>query len=265
MKVLELFSGTECISNAFRRKGHECFTVDFDEQFPSSLHIDIADLTAEMIIERFGYPDVIFLGTDCRSYSVAAISHHRKKNLETGNLDPISDFAKRSDEINIHCKELIKQLNPKIQIWENPRGGLRKMWFMQDLKCQTTTYCQYGFSYMKPTDFFSNIDLKLKPPCKNGDTCHEKAVRGSQSGIQRLKNPVLKAMYPPLLCDHIVDVCESIIEERICDCCGNKMTSGYVICDGFEYFCSDDCLHSTYSEEEYLELCEQDNAYWTEW
>lgn len=212
MNVLELFSGTESISNVFRKHGHKCFTVDFDEQFPSSLHMDIAELTAEIVLEKFGHPDVIFLGTDCRSYSVAAISKHRRKNEATGNLDPISEFAKRSDAINVHCKELIRQLNPRIQIWENPRGGLRKMWFMQDLKRQTTTYCQYGFNYMKPTDFFSNIDLKLKPPCKNGDPCHEKATRGSKSGLQRITNKVDKSIYPPMLCEHIVDVCERYME-----------------------------------------------------
>lgn len=60
MKVLELFSGTECLSDAFRRRGHECFTVDWDKKFPSSLHIDIMELTAEMILEMFGHPDIIW-------------------------------------------------------------------------------------------------------------------------------------------------------------------------------------------------------------
>lgn len=32
-----------------------------------------------------------------------------------------------------------------------------------------------------------------------------------------------------------------------------------------EYFCSDECLHTTYSPEEYNELCEEDSAYWTQW
>lgn len=41
MKILELFAGTECVSNAFRAKGHECFTIDWDEKFPSSMHCDI--------------------------------------------------------------------------------------------------------------------------------------------------------------------------------------------------------------------------------
>ena len=59
MKVLELFSGLECISNAFRARGHECFTVDWDEKFPSSLHIDIMDLTSEIVLEKFGHPETI--------------------------------------------------------------------------------------------------------------------------------------------------------------------------------------------------------------
>ena len=43
------------------------------------------------------------------------------------------------------------------------------------------------------------------------------------------------------------------------------MTYGYVIDDGLEYYCSDDCLYGAYSEQEYDELCKDDRAYWTEW
>ena len=74
MKVLELFSGTECISNAFRMHGHECFTVDWDEQFPSTQHTDIMTLTADEILTRFGRPDIIFSANDCTTFSVAAVA-----------------------------------------------------------------------------------------------------------------------------------------------------------------------------------------------
>lgn len=217
MKVIELFSGFECMSNAFRERGHECFTVDWDERFESSLHKDIADLTVDDIPVEFRNADVIFLGTDCTTYSVSAISKHRRKNKETGNLDPISDKAKRADEVNLHCKELIKQINPKIQIWENPMGGFRKMWFNKGLILNTTTYCQYGFTYRKQTDFLSNIDLHLKQPCKNGMPCHESAPRGARTGLQRMTDPALKAMYPPLLCEHIVLECEKYIAARVAE------------------------------------------------
>ena len=211
MKILELFSGFECISNAFREKGHECFTIDWDERFPSSMHCDISKLQLEDLPEEWRHPDIIFLGTDCTTYSVAAISKHRRKNLTTGNLDPISDKAMFADDMNRHCVNLIKQMNPKIQIWENPMGAFRKMDFVQDLILNTTTYCQYGFTYRKQTDFLSNIDLHLKPPCKNGSSCHEKAPRGARTGLQAIKDPALKAIYPPKLCEHIVEECEKYI------------------------------------------------------
>lgn len=214
MKVLELFSGFEGMSNAFRERGHECFTIDWDERFPSTMHCDISKLQIEGLPEEWRHPDVVFAGTDCTTYSVAAISRHRRKNPDTGNLDPISDKAKFADDMNRHVKDLIKEMNPKIVIWENPVGALRKMDFMKEYICNTTTYCNYGFSYRKPTDFFSNINLHLKPPCKNGAPCHEKAPRGARTGLQAIKDPALKAIYPPELCKWIVKECEEYINNK---------------------------------------------------
>lgn len=213
MKILELFSGRECISNAFRSRGHEAYTIDWDERFPSSRHCDIGEVTAEEILRDFGRPDVIWAAFDCTTFSIAAISHHRRRNPVTGNLDPVSDYAKKCDQVDQHCLELIKKLNPKVFIIENPRGGMRKMTWMQEFNRQTTTYCQYGFDYMKPTDFWSNVDLKLKPPCHNGDPCHQAAPRGSRTGLQGLKGTDVRSLYPQALCEHFVDICEEYMKE----------------------------------------------------
>ena len=106
-------------------------------------------VTAKDIIDKFGKPDVIWASPPCTSYSIAAISHHRKKNPITGNLDPVSDFAKLSDNLVQHTIELIRELQPKYWFIENPRGGLRKMAFMKNLPRYTITYCQYGaYGYM---------------------------------------------------------------------------------------------------------------------
>lgn len=220
MKIVELFSGTECISNTFREHGHECFTVDWDEQFPSSWHTDISKITANDIVERFGVPDVIWIGTDCTTYSVAAISRHRKKNPETGNLDPISEYAKFCDAMNIHVREVVDELlklNPNLVYWwENPRAAFRKMKFMEGIPRYTVTYCQYMQNdpwekrRMKPTDLFTNVpNPGLRPPCKNGDNCHPPAPRGTNKyGSQALKTAKERAMYPKELCEHIVQICE---------------------------------------------------------
>lgn len=56
-------------------------------------------------------------------------------------------------------------------------------------------------------------------------------------------------------------------QTRICSECGEHMQKGYVIENGVEYYCSEECLHKNMTEEEYLELYDDGNGdtYWTEW
>ena len=209
MKVLELFAGTRSIGKAFEEKGHDVFSIDWDEKFKNiDWHTDISTITAKDIIEKFGRPDVIWASPDCTSYSVAAISHHRKRE-DDGNLAPISEYAKFCDMTNTHLLKLITELNPKYYFIENPRGGLRKMRFMKDLPRYTVTYCQYGDTRMKPTDIWTNHpNPKFKPMCKNGSPCHEPAPRGSKTGTQGLKGSKERSKIPNALCKHIVEICE---------------------------------------------------------
>lgn len=209
-KMLELFCGTKSMSKAFEKAGRETYTVDWNKEFEPTLCADISTLTAKDIVKLCnGIPDVIHASPDCTSYSIAGISHHRKKNEETGNLDPVSEYAKFCDKTNKHVLDLIEELKPKYYFIENPRGGLRKMDFMKGLYRYTVTYCQYGDTRMKPTDFWTNHpDPQFKPMCKNGDSCHESAPRGSRTGTQGLKDSKERAVIPMELCDHIVDICK---------------------------------------------------------
>ena len=218
MKVLELFAGTRSIGKAFESKGHQVFSVEWNKDFENiDWYEDISKITAEDIINRFGKPDVIWASPDCTTYSIAAISHHRTKESD-GNLAPVSDYAKFCDSVNQHVLDLIRELKPKYFFIENPRGGLRKMRFMQNIPRYTVTYCQYGERRQKPTDIWTNHpDPKFKPPCKRGSSCHDAAPRGSQTGTQALKNAVEKSKIPVMLCEHIVDICEE--EYRICTTC----------------------------------------------
>lgn len=213
MKVLELFAGTRSIGKAFEKRGHKVFSVEWNKDFENiDLYEDISNIEAEDIINQFGHPDVIWASPDCTTFSIAAISHHRRKNLETGNLDPISDYAKFCDEVDQHVLDLIRKLNPKYYFIENPRGGMRKMIWMQDLPRYTVTYCQYGDKRMKPTDIWTNHpNPKFKPPCHNGDKCHDPAPRGSKTGTQGLKGSIERSCIPNQLCEHIVDICEEYI------------------------------------------------------
>ena len=211
MKVLELFAGTRSISKAFEARGHETFSIEWSEDFENiSLRADVSKVTADMILERFGRPDVIWASPDCTTFSIAAISHHRRKNPETGNLDPVSDYAKFCDEVDQHVLDLIRALKPRFWFIENPRGGMRKMVWMKGIPRYTVTYCQYGDKRMKPTDIWTNHPApRFRPPCKNGDSCHERAPRGSRTGTQGLKGSKERSVIPAALCEHIVDICEN--------------------------------------------------------
>ena len=217
MIILELFAGTRSVSRAFERRGHKTFSIEWDKKFNNiDIYDDINNITAERVIELCGgVPDVIWASPDCTTYSIAAISHHRKKNVETGNLEAISDYAKFCDKTNRHVVDLIKELRPKCFFIENPRGGMRKMDFMQGIPRYTVTYCQYGDKRMKPTDIWTNHpNPQFKPMCKNGDACHEKAPRGARTGTQGLKGSAVRSQIPDALCDHVVKICEEYIKEQ---------------------------------------------------
>ena len=209
MRVLELFAGTRSIGKAFEKHGHEVYSIEWNKDFENiDWYEDIGKITAQDIIDRFGRPDVIWASPDCTSYSLAAISHHRVKNKETGNLDPITDYAKFCDKVNAHVIDLIHELNPKYFFIENPRGGLCNMIFMQGIPKYLVTYCQYGDTRMKPTHIFTNYPNPQFKHCKNGDPCHEKAPRGSRTGTQGIKGSVDRSRIPDKLCEYIVELCE---------------------------------------------------------
>lgn len=211
MKVLELFAGTGSISKAFRRRGHETFTVDYDPSFECDLCADVLTLDPQAIIDQFGRPDVIWASPDCTTYSVAAIYKHRRRE-PSGNLAPKTERAAISDRVNLHTHNLIMALSPRLWFIENPRSGMRKMDFMSGLPRYTVTYCQYGDRRMKPTDIWTNHpDPQFRPPCRNGDPCHEPAPRGSKSGTQGISSVAEMAMIPDELCDHIVQISEAYL------------------------------------------------------
>ena len=131
MKVLELFAGTRSIGKAFEERGHEVYSIEWDKRFDGiDLYEDIMNVQNSDILKKFGKPDVIWASPDCSTYSIAAISHHRRKE-ETGNLVPVSEYAKFCDRVNQHVLCLILALSPKYWFIENPRGVVEKDGFYE--------------------------------------------------------------------------------------------------------------------------------------
>ena len=216
MRVVELFAGTKSVSNAFERNGHKTYSIEWDKDHPNiDWYADISKVNVQDILERFGVPDVIWVSCPCEKFSVAAIGKHW---IQGTNL-PKTEETKKALELLEHCVSLVKEfleINPNlIYFFENPRGKMRKMDCMQELPRYTVTYCQYMTDRpleerrMKPTDIWTNHpNPKFKQPCKNGDTCHTPAPRGSRTGTQGLKGSKERSVIPKDLCKHIVIISE---------------------------------------------------------
>lgn len=230
MKILELYSGTQSISKEFRKKGHITLCVELNDAFtkpPYNLDqwtISIADVTVKEVIKRLGgYPDVIWASPLCTTNSMAASRGNHRQAIESYDFntekerkrntlqEAKSDKAKLHDYLLLKTLHLIQDLKPKYWFIENPTAGMRKSPIMQGVFFRySITYCQYGHKSMKPTDIWTNHpDPRFKPRCKNGDSCHESAPRGSKTGTQGLKGNTERSIIPPELCKHIVEICET--------------------------------------------------------
>ena len=214
MKILELFGGSCSFSNVAKSRGHEVFTTDYKDFENIDYVTDILSFDKSKIPFR---PDCIWASPPCTYFSVASIGHHWNKDHT-----PKTKEAEHGIKIMKKTFEIIKMFQPDFYFIENPRGKLRKLDLFDEFAERTTiTYCQYGDTRMKPTDIWTNVLHNIfnqkgwnpRPICKNGDTCHVSAPRGSQTGTQGLKGNYLRSKIPNELCLEIIKTIEKLKNE----------------------------------------------------
>lgn len=178
MKVLDLFSGLDGWGAAFRDRGHQVVSLDLDPRFGSDFQMDILNLNG------LGKWDVVLASPPCETFSVMSIGTYWTGGR--GAYQPTDDpkngpIARRGLAIMNKTFELIDKAQPRYYVVENPRGVMRKV----SPRPPTTTvwYCQYGVSYAKPTDLWTNLTGTFLG-CKNRNPDHEPAPRGNRTGVQ---------------------------------------------------------------------------------
>ena len=203
LKTLELFAGSRSIGKVAKNLSFEVFSSDI-EQFGGIDYVtDILNFDPTKIPFK---PDIIWASCPCTAFSVAAIGKNwTKVGDDYIPKNPRADFGLKLVQKTL---EIIQHFNPTYFFIENPRGMLRKMPIMADLPRQGVTYCQYGDTRMKPTDIWTNSTKWIpRPMCKNGDTCHVAAPRGSKTGTQGLKGSYERSKIPEELCYEILKSC----------------------------------------------------------
>jgi len=213
MKVLELFCGTKSIGKSFVKLGCEVISLDNDDYHKPDICKSILDFSVDDLPKGWK-PDIIWASPPCTTFSVMS-------NFNYWDFPyPKNSKACINQAFVLKTLEIINELKPKYWFIENPRGLLRKFKFMKQLPRKTVTYCQYGTTYMKPTDIWTNatgwIPCKM---CKNGDSCHQEARRGAKTGVQGVKggirdtygwtkeDRVKRAIIPEKLCDEVAEFC----------------------------------------------------------
>jgi site-specific DNA-cytosine methylase len=202
MIIYDFFAGTGSATRAFEEAGHKVIKIELDEQFEANER-DIMAMTGQYLSDTYGRPDFIWASPPCTSFSVASIGRHWNEDKT-----PKTQAAELGIKLVSKTLKLINELNPVIGwLMENPRGMLRKQPIVQHLPRKTVTYCQYGDFRMKPTDIWGYLSGWVsKPPCKNGDKCHQAAPRGSRTGTQGINGAKDRSVIPYELSKEIYGV-----------------------------------------------------------
>jgi hypothetical protein len=209
LRVVDLFCGEGATSaeggwaSAFRARGHEVFTVDFDPDYEPDLVADVLTMTPADLPWS---PDVILASPPCQGFSIARMGtnwgapHPKAMVSRYPHLNrpyPRTPKAEMGVALVSATLRLIRKSGATFWIMENPVGKLRKHPVVAGLERRTVTYCQYGREFMKPTDLWGGFppSLTLRPRCHNNDPCHIASPRGSRTGTQG--RPRLESTHVP--------------------------------------------------------------------
>ena len=213
--VLELFAGTGSFSRVAREMGFRTFTVDKDARFSPDLVADVLALKVADLPPEFRNPSVVWASPPCQGFSVM---NFRRNWVKPGF--PRSPKAREGLALLNRTVELLKELRPKYFFVENPRGMMRKFPFMANYRRVTVNYCQYGFSYMKPTDIWTNCGAWVpRKPCRVGSSCHDRQPRGAKgkkvfssgTGVQGLRDASERSVVPAELCAEILGCVRGVL------------------------------------------------------
>jgi len=208
-RVLDLFSGLEGFSAAFQDSDKwEVVTVEIDPEFDPDIVADVFDLLPSDFTEPF---HVVLASPPCTQFSFAASSLERFIDGE-----PQTDDARDAVALVYHTLGLIHGLNPEFWFMENPQGWLRQVIGRPTAR---VTYCQYGESYMKPTDLWGDHPAGLSyRSCSHGDGCHAHNTDGDHGGKGNCEvmgsDSAERAKVPYELSKSIRDACEAALNGK---------------------------------------------------
>ena len=153
MRVLELFSGTHSLGKVCEEKGWEVISLDLKN---ATINQNILEWNyREYPPNHFGF---IWASPPCETFSRCKdcwIGRYAKGKLVSKETI-IDDIERIGLPILKRTREIIDYFDPIYYCIENPKTGKMKN-YISDLPYYDVDYCMYGYSYKKPTRFWTNI------------------------------------------------------------------------------------------------------------
>ena len=162
MLVLDLFSGSQSLKSVCETMDYDYISLDIDASSNPTICSDILKWNYE---DANISPDIIWASPECKWYSKLTSSN---KKFSAADID---NGMNEGDKLVQKVFDIIDYFKPKKWFIENPfTGRLKDREIMKDKKYYRTDYCQWGFSYKKPTAIWTNIKWNDVRKC-NPKTC----------------------------------------------------------------------------------------------
>jgi site-specific DNA-cytosine methylase len=160
-KSLELFSGSKTVSSVLQSFGFDAWSVDKNPKLSPRISCDILNFDYSLFPGQF---DFIWASPDCRYFSRSGDPGQWLK--EVIKYRQYKYTAKTSEAFKAlllvyKTIEIIQHYSPVLWVIENPVGRMRHISQLQNFAPfrYGINYKDFGFSYSKETDLYSNIYL----------------------------------------------------------------------------------------------------------
>jgi hypothetical protein len=208
--VLDLFCGLGGFSSAFEDSDEwDVVTVDIDERFDPTLCADVFDLRPSDFTREF---DLVLASPPCVAFSKACPREHYWDGEQEPALPDTRDFI----GLVYHALGLIRGLAPVYYFIENPIGRLR--WYLGE-PTGKVAYCQYGRSYMKPTDLWGEHPPMKYRWCGYDANCHSENTHGgvANTADPYPRDPAERPKVPRDLSEAIRKACEAGLRGEVAE------------------------------------------------
>ncbi len=156
--LLELFSGSANISEAFREHGWHTITVDIDPRHHADVQMNILDFQPAVHLPPGTTVDLVWASPLCTHYST-----FRRNN------PPTAEQLAYADSLVRKAVQVARELECPILL-ENPWTGDLKNRGIQELaelQMRRVDYCRYGFPHRKATAIWTDTSWEpAKKLCK---------------------------------------------------------------------------------------------------